>query len=75
MGVRWGGVCWGDGGTLGGGRLVRWGGGGGCREELVKNAVFWALFGKLPHIGCPWMNVFVRILQNVAKFRVIVYKY
>ena len=35
---------------------------------------FWALFGKLLHIGRPWMNVFVRVLQKVAEIRVVICK-
>ena len=78
--IRWGGVRWGDGGTLGGGGFIRWGGyvgegvcwgGGGGVEELVT-MLFWALFGKLLHIGRPWMNLIVRVLQKVAKIRVII---
>ena len=69
-GMFGGGVCLGReyiGGYVGGGGrgLLRWGtlGGGGT---------FWALFGKVLHIGkslhfgCPWMNLFVRVLQKFA---------
>ena len=50
----------GGGGTLGR-RFVGWGGGG---RRSWSQCCFWALFGKLLHIGRPWMNVFVRVLQR-----------
>ena len=75
----------GGGGTLGGwgyvgggGGFIRWGGyigegvcwvGGG---RSWSQCCFWALFEKLLHIGRPWMNVFVRVLQKVAKIKVII---
>ena len=46
-----------------GGMGVREGGGGG-----------YVWIGELIHIGRPWMNVFVRVLQKLAKIRVIIYK-
>ena len=69
MGVRWGeGVSYVGVGTLGRG-FVEWGEGGG---RSWSQCSFWALFGKLLHIGRPWMNVFVRVLLKVAKIRVII---
>ena len=63
-----GGVRWGGGGTLGRGYV----GGGDVRNW--SKMLFWALFGKLLHIDRLWMNVFVRVLQKVAKIRVIIFK-
>ena len=65
-GVSWGeGVRWrGEGGKLGRG------GGGGVGVltwRAGQKCCFWALFGKLLHIGRPWMNVFVRVLQRREK--------
>ena len=58
-GVRWGeGVCWRGGG-------VSWGGGVLLSTwRAGQKCCFWALFGKLLHIGRAWMNVFVRVLQR-----------
>ena len=52
LGVRWRGE-----GTLGGFDL----------RSCSKKSCFWALSVKLQHIGRPWMNVFVRVLQKFAK--------
>ena len=55
----------GGGGGGGWGKLGRWGGGGGLLTwRAGQKCCFWALFGKLLHIGRPWMNVFVRVLQR-----------
>ena len=67
--------------TLGGGGVWYVGGGvwyvggfGTLRGVVVMNCCFWPLFGKLLHIGGPWRNVFVQVLQKIAKIRVIVYE-
>ena len=68
MGVRWGGVRCGLGGTLGGGGVydggIRWGGGGGVDVRSWSKMLFFGLFWK---IGRPWMNAFDRVLQKIAK--------
>ena len=53
-----------------GGRGVRWGGGVDVRSW--SKMLFLGFFVKLLHIGRPWMNVFVQVLQKVAKIRVII---
>ena len=67
--IRWGGR-WGVFGYVGGGGIRRGDGVGRGGQKCC----FWALFGKLLHIGRAWMNVFVRVLQKVAEIRVIIYK-
>ena len=50
---------------------------GGTLEGAGKTGqkcCFSALFGKLKHIGRPWINVFVRVLQKLAKIRSIIHK-
>ena len=78
MGVREGGTSWLGGTLVGGGVWICWGGGvrwgGGVDVRSCSKCCFWALFGKLLHIGRPWMNVFVRVFQKVAEIRVIIYK-
>ena len=52
--------------------VFNWGGGGAGYNAVLKITTYRALFEKLLHIGRPWMNVFVRVLQKVAKIRVII---
>ena len=53
---------------------------GGLRWGTSQKCCFWAIFGKLLHfgkilhIGGPWINVFVRVLRKNAEIRVITYK-
>ena len=59
----------------GGCKLGRGGGGGGFVDvKSWSKMLFLGFFGKLLHIGRPWMNVLVRVLQKVAEIRVIIYK-
>ena len=67
----------GGGGVLWRGDTLRPGGGGGLFDVRIwsKMLFFWAHFGKLLHIGRPWMNLFVRVLQKVAEIIVIFTKF
>ena len=61
----------GGGGFVGWGRgmLGRWGRGSVDVRKWSK-VLFFSIFGKLLHIGRPWMKMFLRVLQKVAKIRV-----
>ena len=61
-------------GVGGGGGVGTLGGGGGVVVRNWTKLLFLGPFWKNPTYCRPWMNVFVRVLQKVAKIRVIIYK-